>query len=182
MARLDPLTPAELDADQRALYDAIVEGPRAGSGLTAPDGSLRGPFDPLLRSPGIGDAVQELGAVIRFQGALPADLRELAILMAAAPWSCAFELATHGRIAASVGVDPAVVAAIAAGEQADLAEGTPQRLIHDAALELFANARLGDGTYESLRTTLGDAQTVELLVVFGYYSMLAMLMETFEIS
>ena len=181
MARLDPLTPEQLDDSQRALYDSIVTGPRAGPGLTDERGSLRGPFDPLLRSPAIGDALQQLGAVIRYKGALPADLRELAVLMAAGHWRCGFELAVHGRIATSVGVDPTVVAAIRAGEPAEPEAGTPQRLVHDAALELFASRRLSDDTYASLISTLGEAQTLELLVVFGYYSTLAMVMEGFEI-
>ena len=180
--RLDPLTPEQLDGDQRALYDAILTGPRAGPGLTDDRGALRGPFDPLLRAPGIGDAVQRLGAVVRYEGALPDDLRELATLMAARHWRCGFELAVHGRIAELVGVDPAVVAAIAAGEPVELTGGTAQRLVHDAALELFDSRRLSDATYAALASTLGDEQTVELLVVFGYYSTLAMVMETFEIS
>lgn len=180
--RLEPLAPEQLSGDQRTLYDAITTGPRAGTGLTDDRGALRGPFDPLLRAPMIGDAVQRLGAVVRYAGALPDDLRELAILMAAGHWRCEFELAVHGRIAESVGVDAAVVAAIAAGEPVDLASGTAQHLVHAVALELFETRRLSDATYAALASMLGDEQIVELLVVFGYYSTLAMVMEAFEIS
>lgn len=182
MPRLDPRSPEQLEPDQRALYDAIVTGPRAGPGLTDERGALRGPFDPLLRTPAIGDAVQRLGAVIRYQGELPDRLRELAILCAASQWRCGFELAVHGRIAESVGVDAATVASLRAGEAADLPEGAPERAIHDAARELFDTKRLSDATYAGLVAALGEGQTVEVLVVFGYYSLLAMLLEGLEIT
>ena len=57
--RLVPLTPGELDPEQRRLYDAVAEGPRA-QGATRPliireDGSLTGPFDAWLRTPGLGE-------------------------------------------------------------------------------------------------------------------------------
>lgn len=182
MPRLDPLTPDRLDDAQRAVYDAIVEGPRAGSGLLDERGALRGPFDALLRSPRIGDAVQRLGAVIRYEGDLPDHLRELAILCAASEWRCGFELAVHGRIAESVGVDPPAVDALRAGEPAAFAEGSTERAVHDAARELFATKRLSDATHAALVAALGEAQTVEVLVVFGYYSLLAMLLEGFEVS
>jgi 4-carboxymuconolactone decarboxylase len=182
MARIDPLSPDVLDDDQRALYDAIVSGPRAGSGLVDDRGALRGPFDPLLRSPAIGQAVQELGAVIRYRGSLPDDLRELAILLAAAEWRCSFELSVHGRIARSIGVDADLVTALRAGNAAVPPPGTPQRLVADVARELFDTRRISDRTYADAAAELGEANTIELLVVLGYYSLLGMILEAFEIT
>ena len=58
--RIRPLTPGELSPDQSALYAAITGGPRARGpqhfALTSDDGSLRGPFDVMLRSPAVGTA------------------------------------------------------------------------------------------------------------------------------
>ena len=69
--RIRPLAPSELTAEQSALYAAITGGPRAQGpqhfALTAEDGSLRGPFDLMLRSPAVGTAQQELGAAIRYR-------------------------------------------------------------------------------------------------------------------
>jgi 4-carboxymuconolactone decarboxylase len=182
MARLVPLLPAELDDAQRALYDTIVTGPRAGSGLADERGSLRGPFDPLLRAPGLGDVVQQLGARLRFRTALPDALRELAILVTAAHWECGFELAAHARIARSVGVDAAVVAALTEGRAVDLVAGSPERIVHEAASELVRTKRLSDGSYAALVALLGETQTVELVLVLGYYSLLALVLETFEVG
>jgi 4-carboxymuconolactone decarboxylase len=73
--RLPPLPPDRLDDDQLALYQAITEGPRARDGRAAlidADGQLQGPFDPMLRSPVVGEALQQLGATLRYRTSLPA--------------------------------------------------------------------------------------------------------------
>ena len=182
MSRLEPLRPEQLDARQRALYAAIVNGPRKGSGLVDDQGALRGPFDPLLRTPAIGDAVQHLGAVIRFEGELPDRLRELTIILVAAHWGCSFELSAHGPLAEAAGVEPAVVAAIRAGQRPTFEPGSVDSLIAQAIGELLADRRLTEPTFDTLLTVLGEAQTSELVVVVGYYSLLAMVLEGFGIS
>lgn len=188
MARLEPRRPDELTPDQRALYDAIVTGPRAGAGLTDETGALRGPFDPLLRVPAVGDAVQRLGAAIRYEGTLPADLRELAVLTVASHWGCRFELRAHGPLARKVGVDAAVVDALThdgdatAPPRPELPPGSPAAVVHHAVVELLTTRRLGDATYAAAVATLGEAAVVELVLLAGYYAMLAMVLEGFEIA
>lgn len=181
MARLDALGPDDLHGDARVLYDAIVEGPRKGAGLTDDHGALRGPFDPLLRVPAIGDIVQQLGVALRFNGSLPDDLRELVILTTASFWRCEFELDAHGRIAERVGVDAEDVAALRAGAAPGLAADVDQRLVHDATVELLTTRRLGDETFAALCARFGEPTTVELVIVVGYYALLAMVLEGFEI-
>ena len=80
------MIPDELDDDQQSVYDSIAGGDRAKDGsfpLTDAVGALVGPFNPLLYSPKVGDAIQQVGAAIRFHCALPAPVRELAILIVA---------------------------------------------------------------------------------------------------
>jgi 4-carboxymuconolactone decarboxylase len=85
--RLDLIAPAELDPAQRALYDAITGGPRASQAGTVPitdaDGRLLGPFAVMLLAPEVGNAMQQVGAKIRFGAALTGRERELAILSVA---------------------------------------------------------------------------------------------------
>ncbi|MFZ9530727.1 MAG: hypothetical protein ACO271_14230, partial [Burkholderiales bacterium] len=63
-----PLIPVDkLTPEQQALTEAIKSGPRAklaSSGASKP-GPLGGPFNVWLRSPGIGNLVQQLGEEIR---------------------------------------------------------------------------------------------------------------------
>ena len=102
--RIRPLTPGELSADQRALYDAITGGPRAQGpqhfALTRRDGSLRGPFDADAalprgrRAPSRSSAPRSATAP-----AFTDRMRELAILLVAARWDSAFERESHEAIA-----------------------------------------------------------------------------------
>jgi hypothetical protein len=105
--RVRALAPAELTTEQSALYTAITSGPRSRGpqhfALSAPDGSLRGPFDLMLRSPAVGAAQQELGAAIRYRTALTDRQRELAILLVAARWDSAFERESHEPVALAAG-------------------------------------------------------------------------------
>src|SRR3954469_18492552 len=105
--RIHPLRPDELGRNQKALYAAITAGPRAQGlqhfALTSDDGSLRGPFDGMLRSPAVGSAQQELGAAIRYRTTFTDRMREIAILLVAARWDSAFERESHEAIARALG-------------------------------------------------------------------------------
>src|SRR5580698_7913173 len=97
--RLAKLSPAELDEQQRALYDAIATGPRASGprhfALTDADGGLEGPFNAMLLSPPVGSALQALGAAVRYGSGFDNRDREIAILVVAHAWNCAFEVYAH---------------------------------------------------------------------------------------
>ena len=88
------------------LYGAIAGPPRGNGPFSIVDeaGCLTGPFNALLHSPAIGDAVQALGAVLRFGGSLPDRTRELVICAVAAELESAYEWYAHSRVATSVGV------------------------------------------------------------------------------
>lgn len=84
MSRLEPLPPSQLRPEARRLYDAITQGPRASGpqhfALTREDGGLNGPFNAFLLNPGLGHALQALGAALRYEGTLSPRSREIAIL------------------------------------------------------------------------------------------------------
>src|SRR5581483_3243700 len=97
--RIPKLAPSDLDAGQRALYDAIAGGRRAQGPqrfrLTDADGRLEGPFNAFLLQPRLGSALQALGAAVRYETGLDDRCREIAILVVAAHWRCAFEWYAH---------------------------------------------------------------------------------------
>lgn len=183
MSRIPSLTRADLDDDQRELYDEIVGGPRgrrAGARLVAPDGSLRGPFNALLLSPVVGSPFQRIGAALRFETELSADLRELAILLVAAEWSCEFEWSAHAPLARDAGLDEHTIDTLADG-------GVPQYdselrgLVDRAAREVFTERTITSATYRDLEDGLGRRSTFELLAIIGYYSMLALVLNGFDV-
>lgn len=181
--RVRPLSPGELTADQSTLYAAITGGPRAQGpqhfALTAEDGSLRGPFDLMLRSPAVGAAQQELGAAIRYSTGFADRTRELAILLVAAHRDSAFERDSHEAIARAIGFTEPELAAV---RELDVSHLTPdERTVGRAVLELL-DGDLVDDTWEAASRLLGTDGMFELTALVGYYSTLALQLRVFRVD
>src|SRR5262249_3486582 len=67
--RFKPLQWDEMTPAQKTMMEHLVTGERRGAG---------GPFNVLLRSPEVGDLVQQFGAQMRFHSSLPRKLNEMA--------------------------------------------------------------------------------------------------------
>lgn len=171
MDRLPELTPDQMNEAQRRINDEIQSGPRGG---------IRGPFPWLLRSPGLADKAQKIGSYIRYESALPGNQRELAILVTARFWRAQYEWYAHAPIAAKDGVDPAVIAAIQDNRRPDFTD-PGEATIYDFSTEMLQNHEVDDATYAAALELLGDEQLLDLIGLLGYYSMLAMIMRTFDI-
>ncbi|GAA5196121.1 hypothetical protein GCM10023322_64340 [Rugosimonospora acidiphila] len=174
--------PAELESAARALYDAITKGPRGAQAGTVPltDGSgrLLGPFDVMLRSPQVGDAVQRLGAAIRF-GGLPERGRELAILTVAATLGSEFEWWSHEPAARSAGLDTPALRRLLDGRVPDGLNERERAMVRIAGL-LARDRRLDDEDYAEAVRVLGHEQLAVLTWLVGYYGMLALALEVFR--
>ena len=85
--RFPSIAPEQMTPDQHALASAIQGGPRAA--VPGRDNAIGGPFNPWLRSPAIGNLLQQLGAELRFRTSIPSALNEFAILITAREWSVA---------------------------------------------------------------------------------------------
>jgi 4-carboxymuconolactone decarboxylase len=161
--RFAPLDPDELTPEQQRVAAAITNGPR---------GDLRGPFPALLRSPELADRVQHLGEYIRFGNALPAALKELAVLLTARKWAAEFEWWAHRQFALEAGLAPAIVDAIAAGRRPDELD-REQAAVYEFTSELLASGGVADETFDTARALLGDQGVVDLTCTVGYYSLVA---------
>jgi alkylhydroperoxidase family enzyme len=115
--RFPPIPREQLDDAQRAVFDAIVSGPR---------GQVSGPFNVLRRAPVAGDAAQRLGASLRFSGLLDDRLREIAICTVSRRWSAQYEWFAHHPIAVKAGVDPAALERLRQGEDPRFADAAEQ--------------------------------------------------------
>ncbi len=182
--RLKPLAPPELDAEQRALFEAITRGRRSEGrelkDFLLDDGGLRGPFNAWLHAPHVGRPAQRLGEAIRYQTRLPATLRELAILTVAASWRTDYEWWAHSRIARSAGLGDEIIAALKKGTLPQSAS-PPERLVHRFAAELLEDKRVTDETYRDTVALLGESATVELVSLLGYYVLVSMILNVFEV-
>lgn len=184
-SRLFPLSPAELDQDQRALYDAITGGPRASGPRLFPlvdeAGHLQGPFDAMLRSPAVGTALQAVGAAVRYRTVLTPRIRELAILAVAAWWGSGYERYAHEAVGRSCGLTEDEMSAVAAGDTPPL-DDPDERVVLFAVHALLSTGDLDDETYAEVVARMGERGIFELTTLVGYYSTLALQLQVFRVS
>ncbi len=164
MSRLPPIPENEMTADQRRVRDAIAAGPRGG---------VRGPFPAMLRSPELAERAARLGEFLRFRTSLPPRLSEMAILMTARAWTAQYEWYAHAPLARKGGLSEEVIAAIAERRRPEsMAED--EAVLYDFCAELHASHGVSDAVWARAVQTFGEAGTVELLAISGYYVMVAM--------
>jgi 4-carboxymuconolactone decarboxylase len=181
--RLDLIPPAELAPAQRALYDAITGGPRASQAGTVPitdvDGQLLGPFAIMLLSPEVGNAMQQVGATIRFGTALTGRERELAILAVAGALNSEFERLAHVPAARGLGLTEPQIGAALAGRAAD-GLSADEAMVGRLALAMTVDRTLSDDDYSAGVEALGQERLAELTWLVGYYSALALSLAVFR--
>jgi 4-carboxymuconolactone decarboxylase len=171
--RLPVLAEETLTPEQRALAQSIKSGPRGQF-------KLAGPFAVYLHSPAFGELAQKLGGHVRFKTSVPPRLSEFAILVTAHHWKAQYEWAMHAPMAEKAGVKPQAIRDIQAGR---LPKSAPpdERAIYAFAKELYGKRRVSNGTFNRVKKLLGDAGTVELVGILGYYAMVSMTLNTFRV-
>lgn len=188
MTRLPKLPVDALDADQRAVYDAIAGGPRATSvpPMVDGEGRLEGPFNAMLLHPPLGDALQGVGGALRYRAMLGGRAREMATLLVAAHWDSAFEWYAHEAAGRAAGLTDAELAALRAGPVAGLIAETftdpADRLIVDTTAALLIRGDLADVEFAAARDGLGLPALFELTTLVGYYGTLALQMRVFRVE
>jgi 4-carboxymuconolactone decarboxylase len=167
---LENLTP-----EQRVLADAIRSGPRAAmkSSAASKPGPLGGPFNVWLRSPGMGNIIQQLGAEIRFRSSLPSMLNEMAILITARTWTSQYEWHAHHKVALEAGLDPVVAEAIAQGRR-PAKMSADEAIVYDFSRELHETQGVSDATYKAALDRFGERGVVDLIAVNGFYVLVSM--------
>jgi 4-carboxymuconolactone decarboxylase len=172
MSRLAPFDSLELTEEQRRIADEIRSGPRGG---------MRGPFEAWLRAPGLADHAQKLGAYCRFETALAPDARELAILLTGKRWKAQFEFWAHARLARQAGLPEAVIEAVRTGSRPALDRDDLQA-VYDVVTEYFATNRVSTPLYARAIEVLGERGLVDLVGVVGYYGLVSMTLNVFEVE
>lgn len=151
---------------QRAAADAIINGPRK---------AIFGPFIPLLQTPVLMERIGKTGEALRFDGSLPEVVREFVICIVARETGNQFEWQTHAPLAIKAGIAPEAIAALGAG-------GRPHGLPSDVECacdfvsELLRRHGVGDPTYAAAVACFGEAGTVELTALVGYFAMVCWIM------
>lgn len=170
-----PVGPDRLPKQDPANYTP-AQAQAAAALIASPRGEVRGPFVPLMRSPELMDLSQQLGAFLRYRCSVPVRLREWAICIIARLWRQPYEWHAHARLAHEAGVAREALAALRNGERPDMAED--ETVIWDFITQLHADQFISDATWVRATALLGESGAVELTGLCGYYTLLAMVLNT----
>jgi 4-carboxymuconolactone decarboxylase len=163
--------------------EAMTEAQRAASAeaVAGLRGRVPAPMIAWLANPDLASRAQKLGELLRFQTTLEPRLSELAILVCARHWTSHHEWTAHKREGLKAGMDPAVIAAIAARCAPALADER-ERAVYDVASTLLSTARVPRPLYQRGVAALGERGMVELVGILGYYCLVALTLNAFELG
>lgn len=166
--RLPPIPAAQLTPAQREAVDAFK---------TARGGDITGPFHPLLRSPELMMRTRAMGDYLRFRSALPPRLSEFVILMTAREWMQQYEWNAHYPIALKAGLRKDIADAVGEGRRPSQM-AADEAALYEFCQELHRNKTVSDATYAQAVAAFGEHGVVDAIGISGYYSMLAMVLNT----
>lgn len=170
MPRVTTLPPQDMSPAQRGLAERIA----------AKRGSVRGPFAVWIRSAAMAERISELGEFVRWNTSLPPRLSELAVLVAARHWTAQFPWVAHEKEALKGGLDRAIIEAIRSRRRPDFVNAD-EAAVYDFAIELQETKSVRPATYDKARAALGETALIELVGVLGYYTLVAMTVNAFEV-
>jgi 4-carboxymuconolactone decarboxylase len=170
--RVATIAPEQMTPEQRAAHDEVVAGVR---------GRMPAPMRAWIHSPEMAGHAQKLGAFLRYGTSLPPTLSELAILVTARYWTSHFEWYAHKRDALKAGLDPAIIKAIAERREPPFTDPA-QKAVYQYSKALHENKTVSKVLHDAVAAKLGERGVVELVGILGYYSLVSMTLNAFEIG
>jgi len=168
--RFSQLTMDQLTDKQKPLAEQIMKVSSVGIG---------GPYNPLLRSPVLGQRMFDLLHYLRWETSVPLKLNEFAILIIGRQWRSQVEWLAHAPLAIKAGLSPDIVAELKANKRPS--NMPPQEsVVYDFVTELTIQHAVSDETFNRAKELLGEQQVVDLTAVAGGYVAVAMLLAMSE--
>jgi len=171
MPRLPELNETKLSPEQKVIYDDIMRL----------RGRVRGPFAVWLRNAELAGGALKLQELFASGVKMERRLIQLMILVAARYAGAQYAWYIHEPHALQHGIAREIVEAIRARRTPDFTH-EDERLVYDITLELNTTHRLSDSTFGRGMALFGEQQMVELVSGVGFYAMVAMTLNAFDIA
>jgi 4-carboxymuconolactone decarboxylase len=155
----------ELDAEGQEIYDRIRRD------RNVPEVGLQ--FRALLNSPKAAGYLTSMGAQLRFQSAMPENLKELAIIIVAREFNSAIEWTGHAVLASRAGVSAASIEAIRTGKPISALKNEEQ-IIARFVQDLVRSKDVSDEVFAAANELLGMRAVVDLTLTCSYYTALTL--------
>jgi 4-carboxymuconolactone decarboxylase len=170
--RFPQLTMEQLNDAQKSLGEQVMKVSSVG---------LAGPYNPMMRSPVLGQRLFDLFHYLRWETSVPTRLNEFAILIIGRQWRSQVEWYAHAPLAQKAGLAPEIIAELKANKRpSNMAED--EATVYDFVNELTTTKKVSDETYARAKKIFNDQQIVDLTAVAGNYVMVAMMLAMAEES
>ena len=173
MARLPSASRDSVPENQRAAFDELLQGygavPRFGPGSI------------MLHVPKVHQMMNAVNLYLRNDSSLPKKIQELAMLVTAREMDCQYIWNAHAASARASGIGDAIVDALRDRK------ALPQLADDESAVvrygqEFFRTHRVSRGAFQLAFEQLGKQGVIELGLIMGNYSSLALLVNSFDVD
>lgn len=171
MARLPTATRESVPQDQRDVFDEMVKSlgsvPRHGPGSV------------MIHVPKAHRWATGLNHYLRDESSLPKKIQELAMLVTARELDCQHIWNAHAASARKAGVRNELVDALR-DRQELVGLAADEAAVVNYGREFFRTRRVSRGAFQSALEQFGRQGVVELALTLGNYSLLALLINSFD--
>ena len=181
--RFPILQPDQMNPEQKKLLEALLAGPRGGGNASSEAVQKmlrRGPFNAWMRSPDLGNRLQNVGEYIRYNTSLPLRLNEFAILITAREWTSQYEWYAHYPLAMKAGLEAKVADELALGRRPS-AMSDDEAAVYEFCIQLHRTRKVDNATFNRALARFGEQGVVDLIGVSGYYTAVAMTLNVAQV-
>ena len=183
--RLPLLRPEGLSPDQASLYDLIMKQfvPALNAGNLqsgTSDGTLIGPYNPLLYSPEMSSAFLDFQLAEAKSTSLEARVRQVVILAVGAVWKAPYEIYAHAAVARKLGFSEEDISKLSAGESPESLSGT-ERIAQQYATQLTTSHFIDDDLFAAAKKSFGPKGLVDMAQLIGAYHLVCAILNSFAI-
>lgn len=170
MARLAPISPDKMSAEQRQVFEETN-----ARGLP-----VGGPYVAYLRSPKFMALNRDMGDFLR-HSSLPGRLRQVVVMRTIKRWDAKYPWWAQARRSLAEGLEQAAIDAIAKGQTPALSDPKEAAALK-VAEELASSGQISDATYQRALELLGETSLVEVVSTCGFFTMVCFTANAFQID
>jgi 4-carboxymuconolactone decarboxylase len=172
MPRIPLVSEDKLTPEQKPVYDSIVGNKDRG-------GRLPAPYRIALHQPEFTAILEKMGGLMRYRTTLPKQINEMAIIITGRYWTCQTEWVAHAPIAIKNGLSEDVAEAIRTGKRPKF-DKADEEAAYDYCMELHNTKFVSAATHKRVLEHFGIQGMIELTGLIGYYTTVAMLLNSQE--
>ena len=173
MARLPLASRDSVPENQRAAFDELLHGygavPRFGPGSV------------MIHVPKVHQMMNAVNHYLRNDSSLPKKIQELAMLVTAREMDCQYIWNAHAASARASGIGDAIVDALRDRKELPRLADDESAVVRYGQ-EFFRTHRVSRGAFQLAFEQLGKQGVIELGLIMGNYSGLALLVNSFDVE